>query len=107
MKTTGAGYALIDNSASDWGNKIEADVLSCIRCQKILFRQHTIDHLGRIHLGWNDTGAWCHRCDAPLCFECAAPSNPCPAQCGGFRAELDRAIEANYHRTQNAKILGI
>jgi hypothetical protein len=101
----GAGYVLVDNSASDWGNKAESDVLVCGGCQAVLFWHDTIDHQGRIHVGWAGEGAWCHRCDKPLCTACGA--KPCPPECGGFEKRFFEAVEDQCRREQNAKILGI
>jgi hypothetical protein len=101
----GAGYILIDNSASDWGNKIEADIRCCGLCEKILPLHDTVDHLGRLTVGWRNEGAYCHRCDKPLCHECG--SKPCPSECGGFEKKFADAIEEQYRIEQNAKILGI
>jgi hypothetical protein len=100
-----AGYILVDNRASDWGNRIESDVLVCGGCQALLRRHDTIDHQGRVHVGWANEGAWCHRCDKPLCAACGAV--PCPPQCGGFEKLFFEAVEDRYRRAQNARILGI
>ena len=92
----GAGYILVDNRASDWGNRIESDVLVCGGCQSLLHRHDTIDHQNRIHIGWANEGAWCHRC-----------AKPCPPECGGFEKRFFELVEDQYRREQNAKILGI
>ena len=103
----GAGYALIDNSASDWGTKIESDVLGCGKCQAVIFRHSYVDHLGIGRLGWDAHGGQrCNCCDAPICLACAA-GPPCAPDCGGFKKAFDRQFEDNYRQLQNAKILGI
>ena len=101
----GAGYILVDNRASDWGNRIESDVLVCGGCQSLLHRHDTIDHQNRIHIGWANEGAWCHRCAKPLCAACGA--KPCPPECGGFEKRFFELVEDQYRREQNARILGI
>jgi hypothetical protein len=101
----GAGYALIDNRASDWGNVVESDVLVCGGCQAVLYRHDTIDHRGRVTAGWAADGAWCHRCDKPLCAACGAA--PCPPECGGFEKRFRRLVEEQYRREQNARLFGI
>jgi hypothetical protein len=106
-RLNGVGYALIDNSASDWGNKIESDVLSCGKCQAIIFVHSYVDHNGIGHLGWRDTGGHrCNCCDAPVCISCSS-GLPCTPDCGGFKKAFDRQFDNVYQREQNAKILGI
>ena|SRR5215469_5324229 len=103
----GAGYALIDNSASDWGTKVESDVLACGKCEAVIFRHSYVDHRGIGHLGWEAQGGQsCNCCDMPICARCAS-GPPCEIGCGGFKKKFDQQIEESYRREQNAKILGI
>lgn len=102
----GAGYMLVDNRASDWGNKIESDILCCCKCETTIHRHTYIDHLGLVHFGWTEKGGYCHRCDKPMCLSCASGPE-CPPGCGGFEKEFLRLVDESYHRQQNAKILGI
>ena len=57
--TAGAGYYKNDDTVSG-GRRTEADVQTCMHCQKILLMQQ-----------WKHDGGWCSRCSAPVCLYCA------------------------------------
>jgi hypothetical protein len=105
---TGAGYAFIDERASDWGYLVESDVLACGKCERVIFRHNYVDQHGIGHLGWDAQGAQvCNCCDSPICVQCAN-GPPCElATCGGAKARFERQINEFYHRGQRAKILGV
>jgi hypothetical protein len=107
----GAGYLLVDNSASDWGTKEESDLLVCGMCDCTIRVQDWVDHLGRFHEGHRANGAFCHRCDKPLCGSgannCAARPPCSPGHCPSFIMTLEEKINDYYRRQQNARILGI
>lgn len=54
-----AGYYRNDDTPSG-GMKAEADVQTCVHCQKVLLMQ-----------SWKDDGGWCSRCNAPVCGPCS------------------------------------
>jgi hypothetical protein len=55
-RTRGAGY-LINNQALGVGQgRQEADIRTCPHCEAIIDMQK-----------WKNDGAWCSRCDAPVC----------------------------------------
>jgi hypothetical protein len=99
------GFILIDDRASEWGNKIESDLLVCGQFEPLQHRHDTIDHQGRVHVGRANEGAWCHCDDKSLCAACGAV--PCPPECGGFEKRFMQLVEDQYRREPNAKILGI
>ena len=96
-QTDGAGYLFNDNRAS--GGKLEeADVLSCNHCQKLL--------VGR---NWRDDGGWCGSCGQPVCGPCADKILLPLDQGGGcvpFVKRVEQALDENYRRKQNERILG-
>ena len=55
----GSGYYKNDDTVSG-GRRTEADVRTCMHCQKILLMQR-----------WKEDGGWCSRCSAPICPYCA------------------------------------
>ena len=90
---TGQGYLLNDDRASG-GTKEEADMLGCSHCQTLMRRKL-----------WADDGGMCHGCGAPVCAPCCdrIPQHGCEV----FLRQLERGLEEDYVRRQNAIILGI
>jgi hypothetical protein len=107
----GAGYILVDNTASDWGTKEEGDLLACGGCDALLRVQDWVDHQGRFHEGHRANGAYCHRCDKPLCGSgnnnCAAKPACTQGNCHSFKMTFEEKVNANYRKEQNARMLGI
>ncbi|MDE2426352.1 MAG: hypothetical protein KGO96_10655 [Elusimicrobia bacterium] len=100
---SGAGYLIVDGR--------EADLLVCARCSGLILVQDRVDASGGVVPGHRSDGAYCHRCDGPLCGaglnNCAA-SAPCDrGSCRSFRATLEEQVDDNYRRGQNARVLGI
>jgi hypothetical protein len=106
----GAGYLLADNSASDWGTKEEDDLLGCGHCHAVIRKHAHTDPVTKRRIpGWLDEGGHCYVCNQPLC---GPQNNNCRDRaqrhgCEAYARVLERAIEDNYRREQNAKILGI
>jgi len=75
----GAGYLLVDNRASDWGGKIESDVLVCRKCEALLHRHDTVDYRGRVYVGWANEGAWVPSLRQAAVRVPAAPSRARPS----------------------------
>lgn len=88
----GQGYYLNDNTCSG-GKRIESDVFVCRHCQRTMLRAD-----------WAEEGAYCHRCDAPICARCGAPN---AIGCKPIQQQIDEALAAQHRREQNAKLLGI
>lgn len=90
---TGHGYLLSDDRASG-GKKDEADLLGCNHCQALLKRS-----------AWAENGGMCMSCDAPVCSLCRdrIPTHGCEH----FLRQLTEALETQYRRDQNMRVLGI
>lgn len=54
--TKGAGYFVNDKELR---TRQEADVRTCTHCQGVIKMQE-----------WTKSGAWCHKCMAPICKPC-------------------------------------
>lgn len=87
------GYAVVDNRASG-GALHEDDLLGCRHCQALIDKSK-----------WKISGAFCHCCDGPICAGCDArrPDFGCEV----FERKFARAVEDNYRREQNRRVLGI
>jgi hypothetical protein len=86
----GAGYRRVDNRVSG-GTLEESDVLGCLHCQALIMKA-----------AWVEEGAYCHKCDGPICSEC--DKNP---DCVPFMKQLDQAVDAAYKEGQKARLFGI
>ena len=82
-----------DNRTSG-GTLEECDVFVCSHCQKVINVQK-----------WQKDGAFCHCCDKPICKSCGAVA--LQIGCVPFKKMVDRHLEEQYHRRQNAKLLGV
>lgn len=91
----GAGYLLSDNTASDWGTKEEADILSCGHCQALIKKSD-----------WKEDGCWCSCCDQAVGVTCGCAKRMLTRGCENFLMKLEKAIERKYTVDQNARILG-
>jgi hypothetical protein len=87
-----AGYLMNDNRASGHGLK-EADIYVCEHCQVII----------EVPI-WKEDGGWCGHCQHPICGKCA--DDMLRNGCVPFMKKLEQALEADYRRQQNRKILG-
>lgn len=90
---SGAGYFRNDDTPSG-GKKEEADVRTCTHCQRVLKMQL-----------WKEEGAFCHRCNAPICTECGKRMDK--YGCEPFLAKLERSLTEDYHRRQFCKLAGL
>ena len=89
----GHGYFLNDDTASG-GLKTEDDLVSCKHCQKPLKK-----------VEWKLRGGMCNVCTSPLCYTCYEKAQK--FGCTPYVEQLERAVNEDYKRRQNAKILGI
>lgn len=89
----GAGYVMNDNRASG-GVLREDDIISCVSCQAAIDKSK-----------WREQGAFCHALGGPICSFCDR-CRPL-ADLEPFEKRFARAIEENYRKEQNAKILGL
>jgi len=89
----GQGYYLNDNRAS--GGTLEEDaLLGCNHCHAPLKKAE-----------WKHEGGFCMGCEKPLCFSCLKDATK-----NGCRPEVERiarAVEEDYRRGQNARVMGI
>lgn len=90
---SGAGYSFADDRCSG-GRLVENDVMTCSHCQRVIFRAD-----------WQREGGLCPGCDGAVCIECATKMQT--RGCEVFTRQIDDAINGEYHRQQNARILGI
>jgi hypothetical protein len=88
----GVGYLLSDDTASG-GARVEADMLGCYHCQRLMRRKL-----------WADDGGFCHCCDGPICGKCA--DGMLTRGCENYMRQLEGALEDQYRRDQNARVLG-
>lgn len=70
---------LSGNTGGHSSRHFEADIKTCTHCQKVINLQT-----------WKDNGAWCAKCNAPVCGD-----GPCAARteregCVPFIAQLER-----------------
>lgn len=91
--TNGMGFLLADDTASG-GKKEEADLVGCNHCCKTMRRKL-----------WADDGGFCHCCDRPVCATCA--DRMLTRGCENFMRQLETALDIDYRRQQNAKVLGL
>ena len=89
----GHGWFLNDDRASG-GQKTEDDILSCSHCQKMMRKRN-----------WQQRGAWCVNCVKPICHPCSERMKV--HGCEAFAMRVERAIDDNYRREQNRKIMGL
>lgn len=90
----GAGYFMNDDRSS--GGKLdEDDLVGCGHCPKPLKKAQ-----------WKTQGGMCFVCTKPLCNHCTARA--LKFGCDGPEVKrVEAAVNDQYRREQNAKILGI
>ncbi len=87
------GHVHIDHRAGD-GGVFEDDIVGCNHCQAAMHRSE-----------WRKKGGYCSCCDSPLCNACAEETKR--SGCLPWRKFVDEQLDAQYHRDQNAKVLGL
>ncbi len=97
-QSDGAGYLHNDNRAAHEGLE-EADILLCPHCQTTI----------KLH-EWRKErseggGGWCRKCQAPVCGRCL--TRMIQFGCEPFQEKIDKALEENYRRRQNMRVLGV
>jgi hypothetical protein len=90
----GHGYFMNDDRASG-GKLAEDDVLACNHCSSGLKKSQ-----------WKIKGGFCTACNKPLCFRCTERTHRFGCE-GPEVKRIEQAVNANYRREQNAKVLGI
>jgi len=91
--TRGAGYFRNDDRLSG-GTLSEADIRTCTHCQKVIKMQE-----------WREQGAFCHRCDAPICDQCGARA--AVYGCEPFLKKIDQYLDATTKYAQCLKMAGL
>ena len=91
--TKGAGYYRNDDTPSG-GAKNEADVRTCVHCQRVLLMQ-----------AWKGDGGFCGRCMAPICGPCA--DEMLTLGCRPFLERLERELDATIKYRQHLKVAGL
>jgi hypothetical protein len=91
----GEGYLLNDNRASG-GLRKEDGVLGCVHGQCLI--EKSLWRFGK-------SGAYCPQCDGPICTYHAIRMQQ--FGCEPFAKAFTAAIEDQYRKEQNAKIMGV
>jgi hypothetical protein len=90
----GAGHFFNDDTASG-GKFDEDDTLACGHCDRGLLKSK-----------WKESGGMCFVCSKPLCRGCVDRTRQHGCE-GPATKRLEAAVNDQYRREQNAKILGI
>lgn len=88
---SGLGYLVNDDRASG-GKKTESDMLGCGHCQALMRRGD-----------WQEDGGHCSCCDTAVCGPCA--DRILTVGCESFLRQLERSLNEQYVRSQNARML--
>lgn len=88
----GHGFYVATNTE---GKKVEDDFLTCRHCQQ-----------GMLKSAWKLKGGMCMVCEGTICSNCHERTRKFGCE-GPYVKELERAVNEDYKRRQNAKILGI
>ena len=91
--THNAGYFRTDDTPSG-GKKVEADIQTCVHCQKVIQMQ-----------AWKDEGGWCSKCAKPVCAECA--DRMLIYGCEPFLKQLEAFIETQFRVESFRKLAGL
>ena len=93
--THGAGY-LMNNQDFSIARRQEADVRTCTHCQAVIQMQ-----------AWRDDGAWCSKCNAPVCAhgECAARTER--DGCIPYIKYIEQILEGQTSLEQFRKMAGL
>lgn len=91
--THNAGYYRNDDRPSG-GKLAEDDVQTCTHCQAVIKMRK-----------WKDDGAWCGRCEAPICTACAP--RLLTHGCEPFLKQLELHVERQIRRRQYEKLTGL
>jgi hypothetical protein len=89
----GSGYYLNDDTNSG-GQKAEADIRTCTHCQCVIKMQE-----------WKDDGAFCRKCNAPICAHCG--DRALVYGCEPFLMRLERFTNAVVKYRQHLKVAGL
>lgn len=90
----GHGYFMNDDRASG-GKLAEDDIVACAHHNGALKKSQ-----------WKLQGGMCMVCAKPLCHACYVRTKKFGCE-GPEEKRLERAVNEHYHRSQNAKVLGI
>ena len=91
--TRNAGYYRNDDRVAG-GRLAEADVRTCTHCQAVIKMQD-----------WKQDGAWCGKCNAPICTHCGARAEI--YGCEPFMMQLERAMGLGHKYEQFRKLAGL
>ena len=94
----GAGYMINHQNLTPNQGRQEADILTCPHCQRVINLQK-----------WRDDGAWCNRCNSPVC----GGDNPeCQMErrtygCVPFLKKLEAFTQGQVSQQQFRKLAGL
>jgi len=89
----GAGYFINDQKLA---SRQEADIRTCTHCQSIIKMQE-----------WRTDGAWCSKCNAPICSQPYCVAKTARYGCVPFVQEITAAANAAAKLEQFIKIAGL
>ena len=89
----GAGYFINDQKLS---TRQEADIRTCTHCQSIIKMQE-----------WKIDGAWCGKCNAPICSNQACIAKTARYGCIPFIKEIEAASNAAMKIDRFIKLAGL
>lgn len=85
------------NDDRNAGGKMERDdVQTCTHCQRVIKMRE-----------WRDVGAWCAKCNAPICGEGICAKETDLYGCIPFKKKLDQFVEREIKYEQHLKIAGL
>lgn len=73
---------------------VQRDVQCCTHCQKVIFLDE-----------WKDDGAWCGRCQAPICGPCG--DRMATHGCEPYIAQIEKAFALENKLAQFRKLAGL
>lgn len=91
--THNAGY-LGAETGGHRSKKVEADIKTCTHCQAAINMQ-----------AWKEDGAWCGKCQAPICGHCG--DLMVTQGCLPYVKRLEMILESDEQRAQLRRLLGI
>jgi hypothetical protein len=91
--TKNAGYLGAETGGHN-NRKVEADIKTCTHCQAAI--NMTV---------WKEDGAWCGKCQAPICGPCG--DKMLTQGCLPYVKRLEMILESDEQRAQLRRILGI
>ena len=91
--THNAGYLGVETGGHN-SRRVEADIQTCTHCQAVINMT-----------SWKEDGAWCGKCQAPICGPCG--DQMLLTGCLPYVKRLEMILESDEQRAQLRRLLGI